>query len=326
MAITITDLEFYLVEIGCVGQEPPVRSLLVRLASNTGLEGWGETQTDWRASELSARRNALLPILAGRSIFEIEDLHALSALRWAPLRCAVEMASWDLIGRAARQPLCHLLGGGYRQRVPVAIRLSGTARSQCASQARELDEQGFHAQILSSCGSLERDLELVAEVSEVLPQRAELWFDAAGGYSMEDARDLCSALEGLGLHCIVDPLAARDLDRTAALRRQTSIPLTVSQALRSPADVLAVVRCGAAPGVIVDLHLVGGLVPARSAQRLPRPPASVPRWPTDRRSASASPPCCSLPRQLQPIQAATSAPTTNSRTTCSSSPSKSPMG
>ena len=85
----ISDLEFYLVEIGCVGQEPPVRSVLVRLATDTGEEGWGEAQMSWQSGELAGRRNALLPILAGRSVYDIEDLHGLtpshrrpSARRW----------------------------------------------------------------------------------------------------------------------------------------------------------------------------------------------------------------------------------------------------
>ena len=263
MSITIADLELFLVEIGCVGQEPPVRSLLVRLVTNEGLEGWGEAQTSWRAAEVPARRDALLPILAGRSIFEIEDLLGLGALRSAPLCCAVEMASWDLIGRTTRQPLCHLFGGGYRRRIPLTLRLSTAPARDSAQLARELYEQGFHSQVLSSCGNLERDVETLAAIREVLPQGAELRLDAAENYAMEAARDLCRELEGIGLQLVLDPLNTRDLNQVASLRRQTSVPLAVWRGMHSPADVLAVVRSGAAPFVVTDLQRVGGMVPAR---------------------------------------------------------------
>ena len=80
---------------------------------------------------------------------------------------------------------------------------------------------------------------------------------------METARDLCAELEGFGLSVVLDPLGSRDLDRVAALRRQTNVPLGVWRGIRGPADVLALVRCGAAPMAVVDLQLVGGLTAAR---------------------------------------------------------------
>jgi len=261
--MTIIDLEFFLVEVSCLGMPDPARSVLVRLLTTSGREGWGEAQLDWRPDELAARRNALLPVLAGRSLFEIEDLTGLAALRAAPLRCAIETASWDLIGQVAGLPLCHLFGGGYRRRIPLAVRLGGTSAGQVAQLARELAEQGFHAQIVASQGELDQDLELVAAIRQLTQDRAELRLDGAGSYDMETARDLCGDLENAGLEFVLDPLKTRDLDQIASLRRQTSLPLGVWRSIRSPTDVLAVVRCGAAPFVVVDLQLVGGLAAAR---------------------------------------------------------------
>ena len=55
----LSDLEFFLVEIQCDDRRPAVRSLLVRLATDSGREGWGETRIPWRASELPQRRRAV---------------------------------------------------------------------------------------------------------------------------------------------------------------------------------------------------------------------------------------------------------------------------
>src|SRR5208283_5752037 len=113
----------FLVDVGQSGPAAGHR-LLVRLTTASGLEGWGEAGLGWRPAELAARRDALRAVLAGRSVYDIEELHALDALSPAPLRAAVEMAVWDLLGRVLRQPLCNLLGGYYRRRIPVSVRLT----------------------------------------------------------------------------------------------------------------------------------------------------------------------------------------------------------
>ena len=268
--MTISDLEFYLVEIACYGREAPVRSVLVRLATDSGLEGWGEAQLSWRASELAPRRDALLPILAGRNVFDIEDLLEQESLEPRPVRAAVEMACWDLVGRVARQPLCHLFGGAYRQRIPVAVRLAGSQGSQIAPLARELAEQGFHSQLIGSCGRPDGDLQLLAAVREAAGERVEFRFDAGANYDLDTARELCAEIEPDALQFMLDPLRSNELDQIASLRRQTSVPLGVWRAIREPADVLALVRCGAAPFVVVDFGLVGGIAPARRAAAIAR--------------------------------------------------------
>jgi L-alanine-DL-glutamate epimerase-like enolase superfamily enzyme len=66
------------------------------------------------------------------------------------------------------------------------------------------------------------------------------------------------------LEFFLDPLSAPELHPTAALGRQTSVPLGLWRAIRTSADVLAAVRCNAAPFVVIDLEQVGGIVPARN--------------------------------------------------------------
>lgn len=258
----ISDLDFYLVEIPCE-EGLSVRTVLVRLALDTGLEGWGEAQLSWRPAELDARRDTLLPVLMGRRVFDIEDLLTLEALRPAALRGALEIASWDLVGRIARQPLCHLFGGGYRQRVPLAVRLDGASSDHVVRLARELAAQGFRWQILDSTGQVPQDVETIAAVRDNVGERINLSLDAKAQYDMEAARELCAELEDDEVEFVLDPLDGGELRQIASLRRQTSVPLAVQRSIRSPADMLALVRHGAAEAAIVDVERVGGLVPAR---------------------------------------------------------------
>jgi len=271
----IDELEFYAVEVARRMSDRPVRSLLVRMTTASGLEGWGESPIDGPVAWFEARREAVAAVLAGRSIFDIEELHTLRVLADRTLRCAVEMACWDLVGRTMGQPLCHLFGGGYRSWIPVAVRLSAERPDHSqrpdhiVQLARELAEHGFHCQIVPSTGRPESDLQTLLAVRQGVGDLAELRLDGAARYDIAQARQLCSELESVGLRFFLDPLCRVDskegasLEEIASLGRQTNLPLAVWRAIGGPADVLAMVRCGAAPYVVIDLGQVGGLNPGR---------------------------------------------------------------
>jgi len=261
----LSDLEFYLVEVPCDGLPAPVRSLLARLVTDAGHEGWGEARLLWRPDELPRRREIILSLVAGHSVFDVEELLELEGLGDARLRSALEMASWDLIGRAARQPLCHFFGGVYRSRVPLAVRLPSGPPGRVAQTARELAEQGFHCQIVTACGRLEEDLATLEAIGESSLDWVEVEFDAAASYDLDSARELCVELEDRIVKSVLDPLKDQRLDEVASLRRQTTVPLALRRAIRGPEDVLALVRCGAAEAVVIDRQQVGGILRARQS-------------------------------------------------------------
>jgi L-alanine-DL-glutamate epimerase-like enolase superfamily enzyme len=272
----INDLELFLVAVGQTDSAAVSHSLLVRITTTLGVEGWGESGLGWRAGEIVARREALLAVLEGRSIYDIEELHAMEALGSPSLRSAIEMAVWDALGRTLRQPLCNLLGGYYRRRVPVSVRLVGRKAGQTTQIARELAEQGFHTQTVAASGRPDEDLRTLASIREMVGDRIELRFDGMGRYDLETARDLATGMEGYGVQFLLDPLNTLELHRVASLARQTSVPLAVWRAIRSPADALIAMRCNAAPFLLVDLDQVGGIVPARACAAIASAAGVVP--------------------------------------------------
>lgn len=272
----INDLEFYLVAVGQTESAAPVRSLLVRLTTTSGLEGWGESGLGWRVGELAARREALLSVLAGRSVYDIEELHTLESLAPPALRSAVEMALWDLLGRTLQQPLCNLLGGYYRRRVPICVRLPARKAESVAQVSRELAEQGFHTQLLAGSGRPDADLKALAAIREMVGDRIELRFDGMAAYAPETARDLCAGMEYQNVQFFLDPLSARDLHSVASLARQTSVPLAVWRAIHGPPDVLTAVRWGAGALLVIDIEQVGGIVPARACAAIAAAAGVVP--------------------------------------------------
>jgi L-alanine-DL-glutamate epimerase-like enolase superfamily enzyme len=263
--VLINDIEFLLVEVPRTGDMESVRSLLVRLTVDSGLEGWGESGLAWRSGELAARRGALLPVLAGRSVFDIEELHTIEALAPASLRAAVEMACWDLMARSAGEPLCRLLGGEFRLQVPLAVRLTGRRPERVAWTAREMAAQGFACHVLASAGRADLDGQRIAAVREALGDRLELRFDGQSCHAPETARDLCGDIEDQGIRFFLDPLTGTDFQAMAALGRQTRVPLAISRSLRRPSDVFSAARSAAAQVVVLDPERMGGLAPTRAA-------------------------------------------------------------
>ncbi len=264
----IADLEFHLVEVPRSGQLPPVRSLLVRLSTDDGREGWGEGAVSWRPSELLPRREFLLPALAGRSIFDTQELHAVEALASPPLRAAIEMACWDLVGKVTGQPLCRLWGGEYRQRIPVAARLWGRWPGQLAWMARELANHGCLAEVIALTGDAASDHKILSEVREAVGRGVQLRIDAQAHLTADTARDFCREIESKQVQCLIDPLSSRDAHASAALARQTNVPVAAWRAIRSPTDLLNLVRCEAASHAIIDLEQLGGISAARACAEI----------------------------------------------------------
>jgi L-alanine-DL-glutamate epimerase-like enolase superfamily enzyme len=260
----ISDLEFYRLSVPSSGPPQATGTLLVRLVTDSGLDGWGEAHDTWRPDQFESRRGALLPTLAGRSPFDIEELRRSDALAPNWLCAAVEMACWDLIGRAAGQPLCNLMGGIYRNRIPIAVPLWPDSPDEVAAHARELAEQGFGAQTLRSGGDALRDADTIAAVRDAVGERVELRLDGANHFTLDEARELSAELESNELKFFLDPIRRGDFAELASLERQTSIPLASSSGIGSSRDLMAMVRAGAARFALVDVLRVGGLSEARN--------------------------------------------------------------
>jgi len=259
----LNDVELFLVPLP--GNATALANVVVvRLETDSGLEGWGECLLPWRPEELSARREAILPTLAGQELFRAAALWLGTATDFpAPLRAGLSLAWADLIGRATGQPLCHLWGGLYREHIPIAVRLPQGPSAVIANWSRDWSEHGFYAQIVSSTGNPQRDLQVLRAVREAAGERVELRLEGANRFTLSAALELTNALASYELSCFLDPLA--DPQGLLELARQTSLPLGVSQGLDEPAQVLMCGRAGAVRYVLLDPAALGGLWAAKQA-------------------------------------------------------------
>jgi L-alanine-DL-glutamate epimerase-like enolase superfamily enzyme len=173
------------------------------------------------------------------------------------------MALWDLIARAARQPLHHLLGGAYRSSVPLCAPLPSGSCELVAQWSRAMLAQGIGSQILATTGRVEEDWQRIAAVREACADRVQLRLDAACRYDLRSAMQLCEHLESGSVQFVVDPVSAPDAERLAIVGSTARILLGVSAGVETPADILQLARTQAASYVMIDPVRVGGLARAR---------------------------------------------------------------
>src|SRR5437660_9929264 len=117
-------------------------ALLVRLETDTGLVGWGETPDDWiNRSFEGTPEEALRRQVAGRSPFDLEAWYAENTLG-SYLASGVEMAMWDLVGKAVGRPLYQLLGGAVRKKIELAACMGIRPYDEAKAIARHYLDQG----------------------------------------------------------------------------------------------------------------------------------------------------------------------------------------
>lgn len=262
-AMIIRDLEFQLIRVPNERGYARDRLVLVRLIFDADLEGLGEAALPWRVTESGPRRDFLLPILAGRNVFDIAELLELEPLYPRALKAAVETACWDALGRAAGQPIARLLGGVYRQRIPCSLRLQSEAQEDLAAETRRAIEAGYASLILVGSGYVENDVRRLKAVRAAAGPHVSLRFDAAALFDLPSAVRLARELEAFESLLIIDPLRRAGWDLYYQLHRGVDVPIAACRQITAPADVFAAARAAAVDHVIVDPARVGGILRAR---------------------------------------------------------------
>jgi D-galactarolactone cycloisomerase len=188
-------------------------SLLVKIATDEGLVGWGETAALGGVRELIDEQ--LGPLLIGQDPRQHRQLWR---QLWGPnfgnglAVGAVDIALHDLWGKALALPVAELYGGRLRQRVPVYASTMNYTEGreplqQYPEEAAAAVRQGFRALKMRIGGqSPRRDLEVVAAVREAVGPDIRLMADGNGAYTLSTAVRVGKELDRLGLYWFEEPL------------------------------------------------------------------------------------------------------------------------
>jgi L-alanine-DL-glutamate epimerase-like enolase superfamily enzyme len=274
----ITHLRAVLVQIP---QKPPIapyqsryratsekEALLVRLETDTGLVGWGETPVDWLDKSFEGAPEALLRRqVVGRNPFELEAWYAENTLG-SFLASAVEMAFWDLIGKAVAQPLYNLLGGAVRRRIELAACMGIRPYEEAKAIARQYLDLGFTTLKTKAGRRPEEDLEMVRGIRDGVGDRLKLRIDPNQGYAPSVAFPLARDLEKYNLQYFEQPMPKGLIADAARLRRHTRTPIALNESVTTPEVVLQIIQLHAADVLLPDTYQCGGIVAVKKVAAL----------------------------------------------------------
>lgn len=246
-------------------------SLLVKISTDSGLVGWGETSEIAGAGAVI--RTVCAPIVIGH---DPRDHRRLWCQLWEATLGhgfavgAVDIALHDLWGQATGQSIGALYGGALREQLPAyASALSYVADVDPADawlpEAMALAEQGFRA-IKMRIGRFapEHELPLIAQLRAALPPHVRLMADGNAAYTLPTAIRVGRALEQIGLHWFEEPIP--QLAPTQAeyagydtLTAHLDIPIASGEILQSRGAFKALIDGRKCDIVQPDVTICGGI-------------------------------------------------------------------
>ena len=246
-------------------------STVVRIRTRDGVEGFGETcplgSTYLPAFAEGARAalRELAPALIG---VDAGNLAAVTERMDATLRghgyakSALDVACWDVLGRATGRSVATLLGGALHEAVPLYVAVPlGPADAMAAFVERER-AGGIHHFQLKLGAAPEEDLERVAAVHAVTGPEDALIGDANGAWRRQDAIIAARLFAGFDRLRLEQPCPT--LEECIAVRRLTTLPMVLDEVIT---DLPTLVRAAAADAmdhVNLKVGRVGGLTRARA--------------------------------------------------------------
>jgi L-alanine-DL-glutamate epimerase-like enolase superfamily enzyme len=243
-------------------------TVLVELKTDEGITGIGQASVDAPFYGESVEgmlvniRAHLAPAMIGESPFDITRLNAKmnAALphHWFS-HSGVEMALWDLKGKALGVPIHQLLGG----RVRAGLTLMGfvhhdTPDAMAAQASDTVARRGFQVMKMKIGLDPGEDLKRYAAVAEAVAGKAVIQADGNIGYTLHQAIPTLKRMEAIGSLGTVEQPVARVADM-ADLARRLDTPVMADEAIYPPSDAIEIVRQKAASVALMKISKHGGI-------------------------------------------------------------------
>jgi muconate cycloisomerase len=248
--------------------------VIVRLRTSDGIEGIGEAVVPggpwWGGESIEGIKalidNYIAPLLIGRDASRVGAVAALldrSIAGGQFAKAAVEMAIWDARGKALAVPLFELLGGLYRDRIPVTWAVGAEPSDTVIREIEDKLAAGAHHSFKLKMGAAEPadDVARVGRIATALASATSLRVDLNGSWDEQTATRWLPALEEAGIELIEQPLPAWNLDGLARLAARLETPLMADESIRTPHDAVRIAREHAASVLSVKIAKCGGLLP-----------------------------------------------------------------
>ena len=267
----------------------------IRIYSDAGLIGQGEA-TDAAQGTVGIIR-MFRRMLVGQDPLNVEAL-------WERMRTAgifagaqggqyvtaltgIEIALWDLVGKALELPIYQLLGGKFRDRVRMYCdsdmddpmgheadrKLEWIKSEGFTAMKMDIDEARDPARFdavnwTASNGEIDRMVTWVRHIRESIPKEMDLAVDMHGRYDATTGKRVACAVEPYRLLWLEEPVPPEDIDAMADIRHSTKTPICCGENLYMRWGFRELLEKRAADIIMPDIQKVGGLAEAKKVANL----------------------------------------------------------
>jgi L-alanine-DL-glutamate epimerase-like enolase superfamily enzyme len=245
-----------------------VTDVIVKIVMDNGLVGWGESCSGANVESVYKALQAFEPILLGRNPWNREALWHDAFRRgiwhhreptfnfaWA----GIDMALWDLCGKAVGQPVYNLLGGLQRTRVSYFWYLPTGDLSLLAEECRRGVEAGFGVFYVKTGIDIEREITALRLIREAIGPERKLRIDSNEAWSVSEAARNLRRLDQFHLDFAEQPVPADPVENMVELKRKTEVPLAANEGLWRVADVWEVIMRRACDVLCFSPYWVGSI-------------------------------------------------------------------
>jgi len=244
--------------------------LRCHVTTDDGLTGTGVTGRFLADQVAHLLNGGIAATLKDANALDIEAIHATLAKKFNPrastgvfvsAMSALDLALWDVKGKALGQPVARLLGGA-RDTVPAyaTVGLPAYSETELIAACKKALAEGFHgAKILVGSGrAIADDVQRIRAVRQAIGT-GPLMLDANCSYTIAEAKRLATIVADCDITFFEEPVKGNDIASLAELRRATNIPLASGQMIQSMTWFRDVLAAGALDFLQPNAAFCGGI-------------------------------------------------------------------
>ena len=184
---------------------------------------------------------------------------------------AVDIALWDILGKATKQPVFRLLGGRTKRRIPVyASRLYSQPLDALAEETRKYQAEGYRAMKMrfgwgpvDGAAGMQKNVHLVRTIREVVGDGVDIMADAYMGWNLDYARRMLPLLEPYNLRWLEEPVIPDDIQGYVQLKALGRVPIAGGEHGFTQYEFRDLLEARAVDYIQFDTNRVGGITQAR---------------------------------------------------------------
>ena len=242
---------------------------VLKIETDEGTTGWGD-ESPWGGQYLEMFVGAvkpgldmLAPAVIGKDPCNIGDIYYTmdtTLLGHGYIKTLIDMACWDIFGKASGRPLYELLGGKLNKKIPVVPFLMRKYGEHQKAVLDSFREQGINQFCTKASGTLAYTTEYIEYITDLLLPGESLVIDANRGWRLDEALQIAKAAGNTQI-CLEQPCDTYEECRD--LMQITGVPVVLCECIKTPRELARAAMEGGIAGLNIKLARVGGVTKAK---------------------------------------------------------------